>query len=471
VDAKVDAIKTAINGGATSVTEFDKTTETTSNNMGGYFQKINTDITSNMTDAAGTVTDKSGSMNSDVTEANTSINKDTARQWDEIRLSVDTSFASIYSGSMEWVKKLRDDLYDRFDAIAITLPKKFKGIDSNIAEHFENVTSSVETAVNPNELESMFQRISDNAVNAFNDTASNIANQFRNIRENIASQFSGLSDIIYNAINPDALLRMAETAAQNLTSPFESARTQIENAFRNLNFFDTFEMYNLGQRAGEQLAAGFRNTYIQTPHMYISGWDQHPNGNGGTLVTPQFSVQWYAKGGFPRTGQMFVANENGIEAMGRMNNRNVVANNQQIVDGIKAGVIDALHTVLMSMDKFTTRFDLSNESLYEFTRLNDTLTQLSQYAAPLVSQGRVLPSSLQSMQSLSSDLSDIIESLQDQGDNKISYDELRMLLIDIARNYISSNFYIGDEQLARHVNNGNTKLGRIYGNSNLIFGN
>lgn len=48
----------------------------------------------------------------------------------------------------------------------------------------------------------------------------------------------------------------------------------------------------------------------------------------------------FATGGFPSAG-LFMANENGIEAMGRMGNRNVVANNEQIVDGIAKGVASA----------------------------------------------------------------------------------------------------------------------------------
>lgn len=56
----------------------------------------------------------------------------------------------------------------------------------------------------------------------------------------------------------------------------------------------------------------------------------------------------YASGGFPQTGEFFMARESGPELVGRMGNRNVVANNDQIVEGIKSGVyksvFDALRT-------------------------------------------------------------------------------------------------------------------------------
>jgi hypothetical protein len=50
----------------------------------------------------------------------------------------------------------------------------------------------------------------------------------------------------------------------------------------------------------------------------------------------------YATGGFPSTGEMFIARENGIpEMVGRMGNRTAVANNFQIVEGVAAGVESA----------------------------------------------------------------------------------------------------------------------------------
>lgn len=58
---------------------------------------------------------------------------------------------------------------------------------------------------------------------------------------------------------------------------------------------------------------------------------------------PSFSLDWnyYAKGGFPDTGELYIARENGSEMIGRIGNKNVVANNQQIIDGIARGVASA----------------------------------------------------------------------------------------------------------------------------------
>ena len=54
----------------------------------------------------------------------------------------------------------------------------------------------------------------------------------------------------------------------------------------------------------------------------------------------------YATGGFPTTGQMFLARESGPELVGTIGGRTAVANNDQIVDGIAAGVEEANNGVI-----------------------------------------------------------------------------------------------------------------------------
>ena len=370
-----EAINQAVSEGNDYIKDIASVTKDTSEKSRKSWEDIESDTTKSITNASDTVNSKSGAMKDDVTDANTKINKDTAAQWDDIRLSVDTAFASIYSGSMEWVKKLREDLYDKFETIAKVLPKKFNGIDDDIGEKFMDVGEKVKGKVDEDKIPEYFEdmagdivsrftstapdiagkfnetgRLIENAVNApvildfFQGISDNAVNKFSSTASDIASKFNGIANAIQNAIDPQAIGRTADTAAQYLVAPFQSARQQIDSMFTNFTPFDLFAMYNMGQRAGQSLADGFKNTYIPTPHMYISRWDPHDNGNGGRIYTPGFSVQWYAKGGFPSKGEMFVANENGIEAMGKMGNRNVVANNQQIVDGIRAGVLDAMLT-------------------------------------------------------------------------------------------------------------------------------
>lgn len=54
------------------------------------------------------------------------------------------------------------------------------------------------------------------------------------------------------------------------------------------------------------------------------------------------SISTFASGGFPSVGEMFIAREAGPELVGRINSKTAVANNDQIITGISAGVYNAL---------------------------------------------------------------------------------------------------------------------------------
>ena len=61
-----------------------------------------------------------------------------------------------------------------------------------------------------------------------------------------------------------------------------------------------------------------------------------------SIIKGSKEIKGYATGGFPEQGEIFVAREKGPELVGSMGSRTTVANNMQIVDGIKQGVKEAL---------------------------------------------------------------------------------------------------------------------------------
>ncbi len=71
----------------------------------------------------------------------------------------------------------------------------------------------------------------------------------------------------------------------------------------------------------------------------------------GTHLTmsEHINIPRFAQGGFPETGQLFLARENGLnEMVGRIGNHSAVANNDQIVESIRGGVKDAMMEVMMA---------------------------------------------------------------------------------------------------------------------------
>ena len=59
-------------------------------------------------------------------------------------------------------------------------------------------------------------------------------------------------------------------------------------------------------------------------------------------VSTNENIGMYASGGFPTMGEMFIAREKGPELVGRIGNKNAVANNNQIISGIASAVYNAM---------------------------------------------------------------------------------------------------------------------------------
>ncbi len=85
--------------------------------------------------------------------------------------------------------------------------------------------------------------------------------------------------------------------------------------------------------------------------------------NNGQYVT----VKTRMGGGFVETGEMFIANENGIpEMIGKIGNQPAVANNDQIIEGISIGVKRAMESVRQPNQPIVVKADANTSGLLNF---------------------------------------------------------------------------------------------------------
>lgn len=121
----------------------------------------------------------------------------------------------------------------------------------------------------------------------------------------------------------------SKPALQRISVAIEDFETKIQNAWNSFKqWWDDL---------------GLEFPHIDTPHFKIDG-----EFSLAPPKVPKVSIDWYANGGFPNKGQLFVANEVGPEMVGTMDGRTAVANQQEITTGIANAVYPAVYNAVVA---------------------------------------------------------------------------------------------------------------------------
>lgn len=106
--------------------------------------------------------------------------------------------------------------------------------------------------------------------------------------------------------------------------------------------------------------------------IFSTGLSVSGSSSGGGSNIIQFpTIKAAAVGGVFKSGDLILANEAGPELVGQMGTNTVVANNNQIIDGIKRGVFEAMASVMSQNRQPQTIenvFQVDSETLYRAVR-------------------------------------------------------------------------------------------------------
>lgn len=204
-------------------------------------------------------------------------------------------------------------------------------------------------------------------LNIFNKTQSIFS---KNIFHTSAkSDTSGNS--IWNTIQSAFSINAFHTNAKSDTSG-ESIRNSLQNTFGLKSLIASVSLSVSGDKLREGLQTEFGQHALSASVTIPDGWaafskqwetnkrtlsagiqmDVQAKADGKFLVPNSLTsvlIKGFASGGYPNTGELFMARENGInEMVGRIGNRSSVANNDQIVASIQGGVEAAMMNVMMA---------------------------------------------------------------------------------------------------------------------------
>lgn len=127
----------------------------------------------------------------------------------------------------------------------------------------------------------------------------------------------------------------------------KSLAEQIDDATKSAK--KTFDSIDSEKKIKFKLDADTTLAESKTGNWFNRLWSQLKFSVSSLWDSIKFAFSGkYATGGFPETGQMFIANEKGPELVGNIGSSTAVVNNQQIVDSVSIGVANAVAGVLGS---------------------------------------------------------------------------------------------------------------------------
>lgn len=155
--------------------------------------------------------------------------------------------------------------------------------------------------------------ITDGLVNGIGDVWSKVKGKFDTFKTKVTSWFDEKSED-FKSWGSDIIDKITDGIGdiwKKVKTKFDDFKTNIKDFFSGLDIFNI---------KVEWEAKSFAGTTINVPKL-----------------------SFYETGGFPASGEVFIARENGMpEMVGGFGNRTAVANNDQIVQGISAGVYNAV---------------------------------------------------------------------------------------------------------------------------------
>lgn len=208
-----------------------------------------------------------------------SISQYWSQKWNAIKEFISTLWETIRNLASEKFEAIRDKLSEIWDAVKTTIEEKWNAIKS----WFDEIWQKIKDVFKPDEM-----------LKVGKDIMNKLWDGMQEIWKSITRWLDGIADTISNTFN--------------------SVIDKAKNTFKK----------------SKEEAESDDDEGVQSTGTITSG---RGSSSGGPGVTGR------ASGGFPSSGEMFVARENGTpEMIGRWGGRAAVANNQQITQGITQAV-------------------------------------------------------------------------------------------------------------------------------------
>lgn len=242
-------------------------------------------------------------MISSVAEKFTEIKDKILEKWEEVKTNTSEKWSEIKSGLSEKWTEIKENSSEKFSDIKESISDKWSEITSDTSEKWSSIKTN---------LSEKWSEIKTNAKTKFSDIKNEVSNAWESLKTKTSSIWDGIRDAIKNPINGiigfiNKMISGIATGINSLTGMLNNLKIDIPNGVPFVG----------------GMSIGFN----------IPAWNP-------------IQIPLLATGGFPEDG-WFRANHG--EIMGRFDNgQSVVANNEQITQGIADAVYPAVYNAVMA---------------------------------------------------------------------------------------------------------------------------
>lgn len=270
--------------------------------------------------------------------------------------------SSIHAGWQSGVALIRQDfallnqyILTSIQQIEQSLSKIFLNITNGIIAKWSEMNSRMNTQLlmMNNSISSKMKTMQDILERTMSQALLNWTNRWRRMAEIVTEHCRNIQTTLNNFYSTS--LSRLDAFGQDFISKSNSVCNSVLSAYEGL----AIRLSEIILKMSEDIAkaVGDMNDSVKESCDSMKDALNDVKGasssiNSRSVNVMSMQVSGYASGGHPETGELFMARENGItEMVGRMGSRPSVANNDQIVDGIKQGVYEAVVAAMSGMNK------------------------------------------------------------------------------------------------------------------------
>lgn len=268
----------------------------------------------------------------------------------------DEMYEQMTKDAKEEYDKQVKDAETAYDDIVKAAEEKYPEATKSINMETGNIKNGWETAATL--IRDEWDKIKTTAI----DTWDKIKQKFDEIKKKITDKVDEIKKK-FTDLKQDVVDKFDEIK-KGITDKIDTIKTKFSNLKTDIT-----DIVDKLKTKWQEFKDKFTFPSIKTPHFSwtttpATGWIADVL-SALSLPTsiPKLSVSWYAQGGLPDVGEMFVAREAGPELVGKIGNSSAVVNNQQIVESVSRGVAQAVSQVMNKQQGGSYKFYLDGKEM------------------------------------------------------------------------------------------------------------